>query len=110
MLQQQQHQEVLLHPICQRKIQEYRPFVRLKKEKSRQIAAPTNWLFSDNFSLWCSAEIYVRFMSYSKCSNWHRISKLLLKFVVYLLFAILMGQINQIDLHICNLWISQSVI
>ena len=33
MLQQQQHQEVLLHPI-QRKIQEYRPFVRLKKERN----------------------------------------------------------------------------
>jgi len=31
MLQQQQHQEVLLHPI-QRKIQEYRPFVRFKKK------------------------------------------------------------------------------
>ena len=36
----------------------------------------------------------VRFMSYLKCSNWHRISKYHQTFNVYLLFAIWMEQIQ----------------
>ena len=39
-------------------------------------------------------KLQVRFMSYSKCSNWCRISKLVRTLYVYLLFAILQGQIK----------------
>ena len=52
----------------------------------------------------------VRFISYSKSSNWHRILKLLSNFECLLTFWYLDGA-NSIktDLHICNLWTGQFV-
>ena len=48
---------------------------------------------------------YVRFISYSKCSNWHRILKLSLNFGCLFTFCYLDGANSiKIDLHICNLW------
>ena len=54
--------------------------------------------------------INVRFISYSKCSNWRRISKLSLNFECLFTFCYLDGA-NSIktDLHICNLWTGQFV-
>ena len=50
-------------------------------------------------------QTFVQFNSYSKCSNWRRISKLLLNFGCLFTFCYLDGA-NSIktDLHICNLW------
>ena len=39
-------------------------------------------------------QIYVQFISYSKCSNWRRIPKLLSNFGCLFIFAILLGQIK----------------
>ena len=52
----------------------------------------------------------MRFMSYAKCSNWRRISKLLLNFGYLFTFCYLDGA-NTIktDLHFCNLWTGQFV-
>ena len=52
----------------------------------------------------------VQFMSYSKCSNWHQMLKLLLNFGCLFTFFYLDGA-NSIktDLHNCNLWTGQFV-
>ena len=54
---------------------------------------------------------YFQFISYWKCFNCRRISKLLLNFGCLFTFCYLDG-VNSIktDLHICNLWTDQSVI
>ena len=41
----------------------------------------------------------VRFMSYLKCSNWRRISRLASNLDVYLLFAVWMGQIQSKQIY-----------
>jgi hypothetical protein len=55
-----------------------------------------------------SLQTCVRFISYSKCSNCHRISKLSSKLGYLFTFCYLDGA-NSIktDLHICNLWTGQ---
>ena len=54
--------------------------------------------------------LFFRFMSYSKCSNCRRISKLSWNFGCLFTFSYLDGA-NSIktDLHICNLWTGQFV-
>ena len=54
--------------------------------------------------------ISVRFMTYSKCSNWCGILKFLLNFGCLFTFCYLDGA-NSIktDLHICNIWTGQFV-
>ena len=54
--------------------------------------------------------IYAWVISYSKCSNWRQISKLLSNFRCLFTFCYLDGA-NTIktDLHICNLWTGQFV-
>ena len=56
----------------------------------------------------CSSN--VQFLSYSKCSNWRQISRLLSNFGCLFTFCYLDGA-NSIktDLHICNLWTGQFV-
>ena len=61
-------------------------------------------------ALCADLDINVRFMSYSKCSNWRRISKLLSNFGCLFTFYYLDGA-NSIktDLHICKLRTGQFV-
>jgi hypothetical protein len=48
------------------------------------------------------------FISYSKSSDWHRISKLLFNFGCLLTFCYLDGtNLIKTDSHICNLWTGQ---
>ena len=54
--------------------------------------------------------IYVRFISYSKCSNWRRISKLASTFGCLFTFCNLDRAYSiKTYLHICNLWTGQFV-
>ena len=46
------------------------------------------------YYFWNRYLLFHLIMSHSKCSNWRRISKLLSTLDVYLLFAILLGQIK----------------
>ena len=66
---------------------------------------PTQEVKSEQ-SIWTN----VQFMSYSKCSNWHLISKLSSNFGCLFTFCYLDGA-NSIktDLHVCNLWTGQFV-
>ena len=54
--------------------------------------------------------IFVRFISYLKCSNWHQISKLSMNSGCLFTFCYLDGaNSTKTDLHICNLWTGQFV-
>ena len=62
------------------------------------------------YTIWTFLMTCVRFISYSKCSKWRRISKLLSKCGCLFSFCYL-DWANSIktDLHICSLWTGQFV-
>ena len=88
------------HKVFQRYIN---TFCSMNNKYCRVLSLLESCQLSFNSNVW--------FISYSKCSNWHQISKLLLSFCFLFTFCYLDGAHSiKIDLHICNLWISQSVI
>ena len=59
----------------------------------------SKWGFCEFLNYAFAMDINVRFISYSKCSNWRWISKLLSNFGCLFTFNSI-----KTDIHICNLW------
>ena len=98
----------------------FRRFLRMVSKKGRIIWQYEHFLpftqarrnslkfvWNSNFKAF-NVIINVRFMSYSKCSNWHLMSKLWSNFGYLFTFYCLDGA-NSTDLHICSLWTGQFI-
>ena len=75
--------------------------------QAKKVPCMNNW----ETLFWMVFYICVWFISYSKCSNWHRLSKIVVELWMFIHFLLFLDRASSIktDLHICKLWTGPSV-